>query len=215
MGTLKIVFDSRKEEKVLMDIPFQFIYSNNFEVWIQFAPIQIYTATSKILLLEAEIDNRRKDKLFRAIEPQDFVQPGKFEQYVSDPDLARYYQRFSTGTKGICKQVEDLNFEGISSFVCTKHAHLDAANGVCSGRCLDIRRQSPYEKVSVMGITASIESPGDWNTKKIVWFHSTPECKERFEFFDPTKIRKANFHSFTLRESPYSVFCLSVVLMAD
>ncbi|KAF0137656.1 MAG: hypothetical protein FD143_3740, partial [Ignavibacteria bacterium] len=204
---LKSVFDFRKEEKVLIEIPFQFIYSNNFEVWMQFEPIQIYTATSKILLLEAGVDNRRKDKLFRAIEPQEFVQPGEFKPFIADPDVARYYQRFSTGNKGICPQEEDLTFEVVSSVVWTKHAHLDAANGVCSGSCRDMGRQSPYEKVSIMALTASIERPGDdWFTREIIWFHPSPECKARVEFYDPAKRRKAYFHSFTLSAPPYSGF---------
>ena len=178
MSELNSVFDFRKEEKVLIDIPFQFIYSNNFELCMQFEPIQIYTATSKILLLEAGVDNRRKDKVFRAIEPQDFVQPGEFKQYIADPDVERYYQCFSTGNKGIYPQ-EDLTIEVVSSVVWTKHAHLDEANGVCSGRCLYIERTSPYEKVIVIALTASIERPGDWNTREIIWFHPSPECKAK------------------------------------
>ena len=148
MSELKSVFDVRKEETVLIDIPFQFIYSNNLEVWMQFGPIQIYSGTRKILLPEAGVDNRRKDKLLQTSEPQDFVQLKEFRQYVSQPDVAHTYHRFSTGTKGICQQEEDLNIEGVSSVGWTKHAHLDAANGVCSRRCLDIRRQSPYAKIT-------------------------------------------------------------------
>ena len=160
---------------------------------MQFEPVQIYTATSKILLLEAGVDTRRKDKLFRAIETQ--VQPGELKSVIADPDVARYCQLFSTGIKGICPQEEDLTIEVVSSLGWIKDTHLAAANGFCSARCLDNGRQSSYEKVSVMALTASIERPGEWSIREIIWFHPTPECKARFEIFDPTKTRKAYFHT--------------------
>ena len=56
------------------------------------------------------------------------MQPGEFKQFIADPDVARYYQRFPTGTNGICQQEENLNIEVVSSVVWTKHGHLNAAN---------------------------------------------------------------------------------------
>ena len=41
MSELKSVFDFRKEDAVLIEIPFQFVYSNNFEIWMQFEPIKL------------------------------------------------------------------------------------------------------------------------------------------------------------------------------
>ena len=66
--------------------------------------------------------------------------------------------------------------------------------------------QSPYEKVSVIALTASIERPGDWNSMAIVWFHPTPECKARFEFFGPRQTSKGYFLSFRLGATPHSGF---------
>ena len=56
---------------------------------------------------------------------------------------------------------------------------------------------------------------GDWKTREIDCFPTTPECKARFEFFDPAKTRKAYFHSFTLVAPPYSGFWISAVLNAE
>ena len=134
------------------------------------------------------------------------MQPEEFKQNIADPYVSRYYQYFSKGNNGVCPKEEDLTIQVVSSVGWTKHAYLDAANGVCSGRCLDIERQSPGVKVSVMTIIASSQRPGDWNTREIVWFHPAPEGKARFEFVDPAKTRKAYFHSCTLVAPPYSGF---------
>ena len=97
--------------------------------------------------------------------------------------------------------------EVVSSNVETKQAQIDAVHGACSQYSLEFRRQSSYEKVSIMALTASIERPGDdWFTREIIWFHPSPECKARVEFYDPAKRRKAYFHSFTLSAPPYSGF---------
>ena len=63
MSELKSVFDVMKEEKVLKSIPYQFVYFNKFEVWMQFEQRQVYTQSNKTLLLQANVDNRRKDSL--------------------------------------------------------------------------------------------------------------------------------------------------------
>ena len=96
MTELKSVFDFRKEEKVLIEIPFQFIYSNNFELSIQFEQTHIFTETNKTLFLQAGVDPRRKDNLFHANGAQ-----GSAKQDVSDPVIARDYQSFETSTKEI------------------------------------------------------------------------------------------------------------------
>ena len=63
MSELKSVFDVMNEEKDLIGIPFQSIYSNIFEVWMQFETIHVFNETNKTLLLQAGVDNRRKDTL--------------------------------------------------------------------------------------------------------------------------------------------------------
>ena len=123
------------------------------------------------------------------------VQPGEFKEYAPDSVFPPHYPSFSTDANGIC-QHEDLDLDVVSCVASAKHVHLHAVNGVCSGRCIDVRRQSAYEKVSVMTFAASIERRGDRNCREIVWVIQ-PERKARIELFDPTKRSKAYIHAFT------------------